>query len=103
MSKAHERVDIAANVAGVLERIARAAERSGRSAADVTLVAVAKLVEADRVREICAAGVRLAQEGAAGKALVAGSVGPLGVLLEPLGKIEHLARIAKRGFHNNPL
>ena len=75
MSKAHDGVDIAANVAGVLERIARAAERSGRSAADVTLVAVAKLVEADRVREAIAAGVtdvgeNYVQEAAAKKPLV---------------------------------
>lgn len=75
MSKAHDGVDIAANVAGVLERIARAAERSGRSAADVTLVAVAKLVEAERVREAIAAGVtdvgeNYVQEAAAKKPLV---------------------------------
>jgi hypothetical protein len=75
MSKAHGGVDIAANVAGVLERIARAAERSGRSAADVTLVAVGKLVEADRVRKAIAAGVtdvgeNYVQEAAAKKPLV---------------------------------
>jgi hypothetical protein len=57
MSKAHRRVDIAANVARIRERIARAAERSGRSPDEVTLVAVAKVVESDRVREAIAAGV----------------------------------------------
>jgi len=48
---------------------------------------------ADKVAEICAAGVRLARRAAAnlkekqaGEARVAGSVGPLGVRLEPLGK-----------------
>jgi len=48
---------------------------------------------ADRVEEINQAGVRLAREAVrqyaekqAGAALVAGSVGPLGVHLEPLGK-----------------
>ncbi|HUX27549.1 MAG TPA: homocysteine S-methyltransferase family protein, partial [Terracidiphilus sp.] len=47
---------------------------------------------ADKVNEINAAGVRLAREAVAhlkqkqtGKAWVAGSIGPLGVRLEPLG------------------
>jgi pyridoxal phosphate enzyme (YggS family) len=57
MSRAHDPVDIAANVARIRDRIARAAKRSGRSPADVTLVAVAKVVAADRVREAIAAGV----------------------------------------------
>jgi methionine synthase I (cobalamin-dependent) len=42
---------------------------------------------ADKVREICAAAVRLAREGVKGQALVAGSVGALGALLEPLGTL----------------
>lgn len=40
-----------------------------------------------RVKEVNAAGARLAREAAADKALVAGSVGPLGVQIEPLGKL----------------
>jgi homocysteine S-methyltransferase len=40
---------------------------------------------ADRLREINAAGVRLAREAAQEQAFVAGSVGPLGVRIEPLG------------------
>jgi len=39
----------------------------------------------DRVQEINVAGVRLAREAAQDKAFVAGSVGPLGVRIEPLG------------------
>src|SRR5947209_19121540 len=43
---------------------------------------------ADKVREINLAGVRLAREaGKSFQALVAGAVGPLGVRIEPLGKI----------------
>ncbi len=42
---------------------------------------------ADRVSEINAAGVRLAREVARGLAYVAGSVGPLGVRIEPFGKM----------------
>ncbi len=57
MSKAHERVDIAANVARIRERIAQAAERSGRSPDAVKLVAAAKTVDADRLCEAIAAGV----------------------------------------------
>jgi pyridoxal phosphate enzyme (YggS family) len=57
MSKARDGVDIAANVARIRERVARAAERSGRPPGEVTLVAVAKLVAAEQVQEAIAAGV----------------------------------------------
>ena len=40
-----------------------------------------------RVHEVNLAGARIARAAAEGKALVAGSVGPLGVQIEPLGKI----------------
>jgi len=69
---------------------------------------------ADRTAEINAAGVRLARQAAehlkdkqAGDAWVAGSIGPLGVRLEPLGKIgldearaafaEQIAALAEAG------
>lgn len=39
-----------------------------------------------RVQEINAAAVRIAREAAAGRALVAASVGPTGLLIEPLGE-----------------
>ena len=42
---------------------------------------------ADKVREINRAAVRIAREAAAGRALVAGSMGPLGTLVEPLGEL----------------
>jgi methionine synthase I (cobalamin-dependent) len=42
---------------------------------------------ADRVAEINAAGVRLARGVAGDSAYVAGSVGPLGVRVEPFGKL----------------
>ena len=54
--------DIRANLERVRERIARAAERAGRRADDVTLVAVSKTVEAARVREAIAAGVTVLGE-----------------------------------------
>jgi len=41
----------------------------------------------DQVREINTAGARLAREEAAGRALVAGSVGPTGRILEPYGPL----------------
>ncbi len=41
----------------------------------------------DRCREITVAGVRCAREAAAGRAWVAGSMGPLGALVEPLGEL----------------
>jgi pyridoxal phosphate enzyme (YggS family) len=49
---------IADRVAVVRERIARAAARAGRSAGDVTLVAVSKTHPPESVREAFAAGVR---------------------------------------------
>jgi pyridoxal phosphate enzyme (YggS family) len=48
---------VAANLERVSERIARAAERSGRTPSDVTLVAVTKTVSPERVMEAMAAGV----------------------------------------------
>jgi homocysteine S-methyltransferase len=41
---------------------------------------------ADRLREINAAGVRIARQAARGHAYVAGAIGPLGVRVEPWGK-----------------
>ena len=49
---------IADRVAAVRERIARAADRAGRSAGDVTLVAVSKAFPAEAIREAFAAGLR---------------------------------------------
>ncbi|HZO90626.1 MAG TPA: YggS family pyridoxal phosphate-dependent enzyme [Chthonomonadaceae bacterium] len=49
---------IARNIARVRERIAQAAARSGRPAEAVTLVAVTKTVEAARIAQAYAAGVR---------------------------------------------
>jgi len=51
----------------------------------------------DRVQEINLAGVRLAREAAQDRAFVAGSVGPLGVRIEPLGPTSYAeARAAFR-------
>jgi PLP dependent protein len=49
-------MSIADNLRRVRERIARAAEAAGRSAADVTLVGVTKYVDAAKIRELIAAG-----------------------------------------------
>jgi PLP dependent protein len=50
--------DIAANVARIRERIARAAERAGCRADDITLVAVSKTFSAEAVRAAHDAGLR---------------------------------------------
>jgi methionine synthase / methylenetetrahydrofolate reductase(NADPH) len=42
---------------------------------------------ADRLREINEAGARLAREGARGSAFVAGAIGPLGLRIEPWGRM----------------
>jgi len=50
--------EIRANVERVAERIARAAQRGGRRAEDVLLIAVSKTVEVERIRQAVAAGIR---------------------------------------------
>ncbi len=49
--------DVGANLECVRERVARAAERAGRRAGDVLLIAVSKTVDTDRIRLALAAGV----------------------------------------------
>lgn len=51
--------EIAENLEIIRERIARVAERSGRSAADVALVAVSKTVGSDVIRKAIAAGINI--------------------------------------------
>lgn len=52
-------MSIADNIAQVRERIARAAARVGRDPGSVTLMAVSKVVEPERIRQAYAAGVRV--------------------------------------------
>ncbi len=53
---------IAENLARIQERIQKAAERVGRSPAEIRLVAVSKTVEAERIREAVQAGVKILGE-----------------------------------------
>ncbi len=57
MSDERQRLRIADNVARVRERIARAAEKTGRRGEDIRLVAVAKRILAAQVKEAIAAGI----------------------------------------------
>src|SRR5690348_3494064 len=50
--------ETADNVARVRERIAQALERSGRTTATITLLAVTKTVDVDRIIEAYEAGIR---------------------------------------------
>jgi len=50
-------LDIAANLERVRERLARAAERAGRTPDDVLLIGVSKVVEIERIRAALAAGL----------------------------------------------
>jgi pyridoxal phosphate enzyme (YggS family) len=50
-------MSIAGNLDNIRERVQRAAEHSGRSGADITLVAVTKTVPVDRIQEAIKAGV----------------------------------------------
>ena len=52
-------MSIADNVAAVRERIARAAARVGRDAESITLMAVSKTVEPERIHQAYAAGIRV--------------------------------------------
>src|SRR5262245_26605080 len=49
--------EVQGNLERVRERIARAAERSGRNASDVILIAVTKTVPIERIRQAVEAGV----------------------------------------------
>jgi pyridoxal phosphate enzyme (YggS family) len=51
-------ISVAANLERIKERVALAADRSDRDAADVTLIAVSKTFAAEAVREAYAAGLR---------------------------------------------
>lgn len=51
-------MSVAERLSEVRDRIAEAARRSGRAAGDITLIAVSKTFQADRVREAWAAGQR---------------------------------------------
>jgi pyridoxal phosphate enzyme (YggS family) len=53
------RMSIANNVAAVRERIAQAASRGGRDPESITLMAVSKTVEPERIKEAYAAGLRV--------------------------------------------
>jgi PLP dependent protein len=94
---------IAERVAAVREQLARAAERSGRRADEVTLVAVSKSQPAEAVREAFQAGVRhfgenRVQEAEAKIAAVA-DLHPAGALWHLIGHLQkNKARLAVEIF-----
>jgi pyridoxal phosphate enzyme (YggS family) len=83
---------IADRVAAVRDRIARAAARAGRSAADVTLVAVCKTHPPAAVREAFAAGVRDVGENrvqeAEAKSAALGDLAPQGLRWHLVGHLQ---------------
>lgn len=52
-------MSIADNIARIRERIAQAAARSGHSPDSITLMAVSKVVEPERIRQVYLAGIRV--------------------------------------------
>src|SRR5579871_1389194 len=52
-------MSVAENIARIHEQIQSAAKRAGRSAADITLMAVSKTFPPESVREAYAAGIRV--------------------------------------------
>jgi PLP dependent protein len=83
---------IAGRVAAVQERIARAAARSGRSPASVTLVAVSKTFPAEAVREAFDAGLRHFGENrvqeAEAKSAGLGDLRPAGLAWHLIGHLQ---------------
>lgn len=83
---------IADRVAAVRERIARAAARVGRTAGEVTLVAVTKTHPPEAVREAFAAGVRDVGENrvqeAEGKAVALADLRPQGLRWHLVGHLQ---------------
>ena len=55
-------MSISENVAAIRARIDAAAAESGRTGADITLVAATKMNDADRVREAIRAGVDVCKQ-----------------------------------------
>jgi len=51
-------MSVSKNLRDTQARIARAAEKSGRTAKDITLVAVTKTIDVERVREVLACGAK---------------------------------------------
>ena len=62
MMTEQEKQVLADRIQSVQERIARAAERAGRSPDDIILVAASKMNDAERVRAAIAAGIRVCGE-----------------------------------------
>ena len=62
MMTEQEKQVLADRIQSVQERIARAAERTGRSPDDIILVAASKMNDAERVRAAIAAGIRVCGE-----------------------------------------
>jgi pyridoxal phosphate enzyme (YggS family) len=72
-------MDVATNYREIMERISRAAARTGRDAASIRLLAAAKAQDVERIRAAVAAGVSLigenyVQEAAAMKASIPGPI-----------------------------
>lgn len=77
---------------GVVERIHREYIEAGSEIIETNTFSANRLRLAqfrleDRVREINLAGVEIARRAAGDRVYVAGSVGPTGMLLEPIGKV----------------
>src|SRR4051794_1779012 len=88
---------IADNLSAVREKIERAATRSGRTAADVTLVAVSKTTGVERIMEAVEAGVthlgenrvqEAAEKFAMRGAEASGLVGRDGITLHMVGSLQ---------------
>jgi len=88
---------IAGNLHIIRERIERAAQRSGRSSVDVTLLAVSKTVQVERIEEAIAAGVTHLGENRVQEALEkysnrtapeAGKADREGIILHMIGTLQ---------------
>jgi pyridoxal phosphate enzyme (YggS family) len=73
-------MSVAGNIVVIQERIARAAARAGRDPGSITLMAVSKTVEPERIRQAYAAGLRVFGENR---------------VQEFVGKVEALADLAE--------
>lgn len=102
-------MDLQANVAEVRERIARAAERAGRTPSEITLIAVTKTHPVDRILQALEAGLTNFGENRVQEAIskfasateAAGSESVLrtGITLHMIGTLQrNKARLAARHF-----
>jgi len=81
-------VDLAVNLAEVQRRIEKAAQRAGRRAGEIQMVAVTKTVEVERIKEIVNRGVNILGENRVQEMLEKIPLLPAGIRWHMIGRLQ---------------